>query len=224
MQPRSLELDRTARRYAAKPSVSEMSFAIEQPSTGFTWRFGDVEQPFYIAGITKLYTVAIIMQLRHEGILSLDTRVAAVLGDEAMRGLVVHDGHDYGAEIVVCSDTNYDLLGRIIEVSTSNSSDHELSQRVIAPLGLESTWLVTERSLDRHHEPIDYGIGMMRYRTPRWRSPRSPISEMIGHSGSLGTVLHYAPERDLYMSGTVNQMRSRSLPYPLLSRLVAECA
>lgn len=45
---------------------------------------------------------------------------------------------------------------------------------------------------------------------------------MIGHSGAFGTVLFHIPERDLYVSGTVNQMRPRSLPYPLLLKLVAQ--
>lgn len=71
-------------------------------------------------------------------------------------------------------------------------------------------------------DPLDYGIGMMRFKPPRWLSPFVPVPEMIGHSGTFGTVLYHVPERDLYISGTVNQMRPRSLPYPLLSRLVAQ--
>lgn len=189
-----------------------MSFTIEQPSAGFTWGYGATEQPFFIASFTKLYTVAIIMQLRHEGALAFDARVATLLGDEAMRGLLVHDGHDHGAEITVrellshpsgipdyfeqkrpdgtrlledlhradafvsleeiigmtrgmpsqfvpsapgraqYSDANYDLLGRIIEVNTSNSCYHERSERIIAPLGLDATWLFTEQSLGRYDE------------------------------------------------------------------------
>lgn len=347
-QPLSTKLDRIATRYATKPSVSAMSFAVEQPSTGFTWRFGDTDQPFFIASITKLYTAAIIMQLRREGAFTLDTPVASLLGEDMLRGLVVHDGHDHGADITVgellsntsgipdyfeqkppggrsfledalradawvsleqiieltrripsrfapstpgkaqYSDTNYDLLGRIIEVTTSNSYQHALSERIITPLRLHATWLFTAHSLDRYAElaqvrygreplhipkaiasspaagaiistpvdqlrflrafttgelfpahylremtanwnsvfsrltPLDYGIGIMRFRMPRWQSPLMTIPEMIGHSGSLGTVLYYAAARDLYISGTVNQMRSRSLPYPLLSRLAAQ--
>lgn len=70
--------------------------------------------------------------------------------------------------------------------------------------------------------PLDYGIGIMRLKTPRWLSPLTPVPEMIGHSGSFGTVLYHAPKHDLYISGTVNQMQPRSLPYPLLARLVAQ--
>lgn len=346
--PASAKLDRIAARYAAKSKVSAMSFAIEQPATGFTWGYGDIHQPFFIASITKLYTVAMIMQLRDERALTLDTRAAELLGEETMRGLNVHGGHDHGSVITVrellshtsglpdyfeqkhpdgttvlsnmlradegwafedliervrampspfapstpgkalYSDINYDLLGRIIEVATSSSYAHAIRKRVIEPLGLHD-WLFAPGTLDRYDEvasvlhgrtplhipktiacsfpasgavvstpadqvrflrafitgelfpahyltemtahwnsvfsrlePLDYGIGIMRFTIPRWLSPFAQIPEMIGHSGSFGTVLYHIPERDFYISGTVNQMQPRSLPYPLLTRLVAQ--
>ena len=46
---------------------------------------------------------------------------------------------------------------------------------------------------------------------------------MIGHSGASGTVLFYVPEIDLYVSGTVNQIEKRSLPYTLMTRIVMAC-
>jgi CubicO group peptidase (beta-lactamase class C family) len=63
----SARLDRIAARYAAKPGVSLMSLAVEQPSTGFSWSHGDTGRPYFVASITKLYTVAMVMQLRDEG-------------------------------------------------------------------------------------------------------------------------------------------------------------
>lgn len=341
------KLDRIAARYAAKSKVSAMSFAIEQPATGFTWGYGDIHQPFFIASITKLYTVAMIMQLRDEGALTLDTRSADLLGEDTMRGLNTYEGHDRGPAITVrellshtsgvpdyferkhpdgttvrsamlradrgwafedlvervrampspfapstpgraqYSDTNYDLLGRIIEVATSSSYAEAIRTRVFEPLGLHD-WLFTPRTLDRYDEvasvlcgrtplhvprtiasgpasgavvsspsdqvrflrafiagelfpahyltemtahwnsvfsrldPLDYGVGIMRFTTPRWLSPFTAIPGLIGHSGSFGTVLYHTPERDLYISGTVNQMTPRSLPYPLVTRLVAQ--
>lgn len=343
----SAKLDRIAARYAAKSKVSAMSFRVEQPATGFTWGYGDIHQPFFIASITKLYTVAMIMQLRDEGALTLDTRAAELLGEDTMRGLNVHDGHDHGPAITVrellsqtsgipdyfeqkhpdgptvlsnmlradqtwtfedliervrampspfapstpgkaqYSDINYDLLGHMIEVATSSSYAQAIGKRVIEPLSLHD-WLFTPSTLDHYDEvasvlhgrtplhipktigsfpasgamvstpadqvrflrafitgelfpvhyltemiahwnsvfsrlePLDYGIGIMRFTTPRWLSPFAQTPEMIGHSGSFGTVLYHAPERDLYISGTVNQMQPRSLPYPLLTRLVAQ--
>ncbi|GAB3659330.1 serine hydrolase domain-containing protein [Glycomyces tarimensis] len=346
--PLSAKLDHIAARYAAKPAVSAMSFAVEQPSTGFTWRYGDTARPYFIASITKLYTVAIIMQLRDEGALALDTRAAELLGEDAMRGLNVRDGHDHGPAVTVrellaqtsgipdyfeqqrtdgttflddmlrtdaawtfedfiemarrvpsrfapsapgraqYGDTNYQLLGRIIETLAPGGYEDAVRHRIIEPLGLRDTWLFTPKTLDRYGEvatvlhgrtplrvpksvasfrpdgamvstatdqvrflrafiggelfparylsemtarwnpvfsrldPIDYGIGIMRFKLPRWQSPFAPIPEMIGHSGAFGSVLYHVPERDLYLAGTVNQMRSRRLPYPLMLRLVAQ--
>lgn len=343
-------LDRIASRYATKRSVSAMSFTIEQPSTGFSWGYGDTDRPFFIASITKLYTVALIMQLRDEGAFTLDTPAADLLGPETMRGLVVHDGRDHGLAITVrhllshtsgvpdyfeqrgvdggtfleqmiagdaastfedymesvramrsrfvpgdagraqYCDTNYQLLGRIVEAVTSDGFEHRLRSRILRPLALDATWLFTPDTLDRYDEvippmhgsktlripqriasfppdgavvstpndqvrflrafmggelfpksylpematgwksvfskmvPIQYGIGLMRYRTPRWQSPLTPLPEMIGHAGAFGNVLFHMPERDLYISGTVNQMRPRGLPYPIMLRLVSQIA
>ncbi|WP_100448533.1 serine hydrolase domain-containing protein [Glycomyces xiaoerkulensis] len=344
----SAKLDRIATRYAAKPAVSAMSLAIEQPSTGFTWRYGDTGRPYFVASITKLYTTAMIMQLRDEEALTLDTRVADLLGEDTMRGLNTHGGHDHGTAITVREllaqtsgipdyfeqqhpdgttflddmlraddawtlddllerarrlpsgfapstpgkaqycDTNYQLLGRVIEVVGTGSYHHAIRNRIIEPFGLRDTWLFTPHTLDRYGEvatirhgrapmhipksiasfppdgavvstagdqlrflrafiggelfpakylaemtarwnpvfsrfdPIEYGTGIMRFRLPRWQSPFTSVPTMIGHSGAFGSVLFHIPERDLYIAGTVNQMRPRRLPYPLLLRLVAQ--
>ncbi|PSK98021.1 CubicO group peptidase (beta-lactamase class C family) [Murinocardiopsis flavida] len=343
----SAVLDRVAARYAADPRVSAMSMAIDQPSTGFSWSHGDTGRSYFVASITKLYTVAMIMQLRDEGALALDTRVAELLGADTMRGLNVHGGRDHGPAITVRElltqtsgipdyfeqrrpdggtyladilradaastfedflamaralpsrfapsepgraqycDTNYQLLGRVIEAATSAQYEDALRRRVTEPLSLHDTWLFTPRTLDRHDEaatilhgrtpvripqaiasfppdgavvstaadqlrlirafmegelfptrylsemtahwnpvfsrldPIDYGIGIMRFALPRWQSPFAPVPEMIGHSGAFGSVLYCVPERGLYAAGTVNQMRPRSLAHRVLLQLVA---
>jgi D-alanyl-D-alanine carboxypeptidase len=343
----SARLDRLAARFAAKPKVPAMSFAIEQPSTGFTWSYGDTAAPYFIASITKLFTVAVTMQLRDEKVLSLDTRVAELLGADTMRGLTVHDGHDHGPEITVrellsqtsgipdhfeqkrldgttflddivkndatwtfddflemaralsspfvrstpgrahYSDLNYQLLGRVIEVCTSGSFEHAVRTRIIEPLRLTDTWLFTPQTIDRYDEaatvlygrerlhvpktiasfdsdgamvstppdqlrflrafiagelfpaqylaemtahwnpvfsrfvPLSYGVGIMRFKVPRWQSPVVTIPAMIGHSGSFGTVLYHVPERDLYLAGAVNQMQSRGLAHNLTAQLIA---
>lgn len=208
-QPPTATLDRMAASFATKPKVSQLSFAVEQPSTGFTWSYGPIDQPYSIASISKLYAVAIIMQLREEAALTLNTRIAELLGEDTVRGLVVHHGRDYGSAITVrellshtsgipdyfedkradgstflanmtqrdaawtvedflamareipskfapstpgkaqYSDTNFQLLGRIVEVVTSESYDHALKRRVLDPHGLTATWLMTPHNLDR---------------------------------------------------------------------------
>jgi hypothetical protein len=50
------------------------------------------------------------------------------------------------------------------------------------------------------------------------------LPAMVGHSGASGAVLYYVPELDLYVSGTVNQIKSRSLSHNLMARVVLACA
>jgi D-alanyl-D-alanine carboxypeptidase len=76
---------------------------------------------------------------------------------------------------------------------------------------------------NRVFRPLEYGVGIMRFALPRYFSPFRPCPPMVGHSGASGAVLFHVPKLDLYISGTVNQIRSRSLSYRLLSRLVMSC-
>lgn len=71
--------------------------------------------------------------------------------------------------------------------------------------------------------PLTYGTGIMRFALPWYFSPLRRAPEMIGHSGASGTVLYRVPALDLYVAGTVNQVRSRSMPYRLLVGLVMAC-
>lgn len=337
-------LDRIAARFAAKPAVSEMSFAVEQPRGSLAWSWGSTDRPYFIASITKLFTVAVTMQLRSQGTFTLDTLVADILGEQTLHGLVVHDSIDHATRVTVrhllsqtsgipdyfeqagadgtaladrmldedqfwtfeellqrarqlpspfipgqpgrahYSDTNYQLLGRVVEMCTGERFETAVRHRVIDPLGLQHTWHFTLDTLDRYDEvapvfrsrqrlripetlascppdgsivstttdqlrflqaftlgelfpeayldemtaqwnrltsgfgPLRYGVGLMRFALPRWQTLFMRLPAMIGHSGSFGTVLYYAPESDLYVAGTVNQSRPHSLPYPLLAR------
>lgn len=338
-------LDTIAARYAAKSTTSKLCFAIENHATGFRWSYGDTGQPYFIASTTKLYTTALVMQLRAEGALALHTPVADLLGVDVMRGLNVHRGVDHGPRITVgellaqtsgipdyfeqkradgdtllgallqadrswtfedtveaarslpgrfppsspgrahYSDTNYQLLGRIIEVITGATYESEVRRRITGPLDLKSTYLFAAQTRNRHNEvaqmlygrkplgiplamgsagadggmvsttldglrflkaffagelfpneylpemtaewnrifrPLEYGLGVMRFALPRYYSPTKPIPEMIGHSGLSGTVLFHIPKMNVYVSGTVNQVRKRSLAYQVMVRLVGQ--
>jgi len=71
--------------------------------------------------------------------------------------------------------------------------------------------------------PLEYGVGIMRFALPRLFSPLRPVPPMVGHSGASGAVLFYVPAQDLYVSGTVNQIKQRSLSFNLMVRLVMAC-
>ena len=80
-----------------------------------------------------------------------------------------------------------------------------------------------QREWRRIFTPLEYGTGIMRFALPRYFSPLRPAPPMIGHSGASGAVLFTVPDLDLYISGTVNQIRKRSLSYNLMVRLVFAC-
>ena len=67
--------------------------------------------------------------------------------------------------------------------------------------------------------PIEYGLGMMRFKIPRLLTPFKSIPPVIGHTGVSGSWLFYSPDAELLLAGTVNQMAAAALPFrsvPLL--------
>jgi D-alanyl-D-alanine carboxypeptidase len=194
------------------------------------------------------------------------------------------------------SDTNYQLLGAIIECVTGKAMHAVLADELLDPLGLEETYLaahpgssdpvppaalffegrplhvpmalesigadgglvstiadlfrfmravmtgeVFERpqTLQAMHArwirfgfpldaaamrapswPIRYGLGIMRFQLPRVLNGMRPMPVLLGHTGSTGSWLFYAPERDLYLAGTVDEVTSGAVPYRLLPKLL----
>lgn len=184
------------------------------------------------------------------------------------------------------SDTNYQLLGAVVEAVAGTTYEEALRRRILRPFGLECTYPFTCETLDRYEHvaamlyrtecvvipkvmasvradggvvstatdgitfleafmagrlfpaeyldemqqcwnpifrPLEYGVGVMRFALPRYYTLLRELPAMVGHSGVSGAVLFYVPELDLYVSGTVNQIRKRSLSYNLMARLVAAC-
>lgn len=62
--------------------------------------------------------------------------------------------------------------------------------------------------------PLEYGLGMMRCKMSRLMSPLFPAPEIIGHSGSTGTFAFYCHSKELFITGTINQMNKQ--PFPLI--------
>ncbi len=184
------------------------------------------------------------------------------------------------------SDTNYQLLGAIIESIEGVACEQALFRRIIQPLGLAQTFSFTNDIVTCYSEiapmlfgkkpmtipramasfradggmistaddgitflqafmtgklfpahyleemqriwnpvfpPLEYGVGLMRFLLPRYYTLFMKMPPMIGHSGASGALLYYVPKLDLYISGTVNQIRKRSLSYNLMVRLVMAC-
>ena len=70
--------------------------------------------------------------------------------------------------------------------------------------------------------PMDYGVGIMRFKLPRWLSPFRPMPTFVGHSGLSGAFAFYCPERDLYLSGTVNRLDAPRTSFRLMLKVAEE--
>ena len=82
---------------------------------------------------------------------------------------------------------------------------------------------------DRLHElekwnnvffPFKYGIGIQKFHLPRILSPFKPIPNMIGHSGSTGSVAFCVPDMDIYITGTVNQQARPSVAFQTMIKIL----
>lgn len=68
--------------------------------------------------------------------------------------------------------------------------------------------------------PIEYGLGMMRFRLPRIFTPFHPIPAVIGHTGSTGTWLFHCPDPGLLLAGAVDQVTAGPVPFRLAPKVL----
>jgi D-alanyl-D-alanine carboxypeptidase len=69
--------------------------------------------------------------------------------------------------------------------------------------------------------PMQYGLGLMRFKLPRFFSPFSPAPELVGHSGSSSAFLFYCDDAKLYLAGTLNQLENRGRPFRLMLKIIS---
>lgn len=179
------------------------------------------------------------------------------------------------------SDTNYQLLGAIIEAVTGKSFREALKAYICVPLGLRRTGVfdpidlgagapltiyntsdaldvplalssmgpdggivsdlddvlaflraymsnalfssetaTQARQFNKLFFPIRYGFGLMRFKLPRWMNLFRETPELIGHSGSSGSFAFYAPNHDVYIVGTFNQIDAPHRPFGFMMRVL----
>ena len=165
------------------------------------------------------------------------------------------------------SDTNYELLGSIVETITGTTIDQVLQEFIFEDLGLRDTYafkdpgdtspaplyfkdkpvhmpryiasitaegcivstaeevmIFLKAFFQGHFFPVetimelkqwnriyfpgqfDFGVGLERQWIPRILSPFRPLGELLGFWGQSGAFAFHNPERDLYFTGTVNQL------------------
>lgn len=68
--------------------------------------------------------------------------------------------------------------------------------------------------------PIEYGLGMMRFKMPRLFTPFNSMPEVIGHTGAVGSWLFYCPKLDLIFVGTVSQITAAAAPFKIMPKLL----
>jgi len=79
------------------------SFAIKKGTLIWHGSSGNltVNQPYFIASTTKLFTTAIILKLRAQGMLSLDDKISNFIEKSILSELHVYKGKDYSRELTI---------------------------------------------------------------------------------------------------------------------------
>ena len=68
--------------------------------------------------------------------------------------------------------------------------------------------------------PIEYGLGIMRFRLPRLFAPIHPMPLVLGHTGSTGCWLFWCPEWDILLSGSVEEVTAGAIPYRIIPKIL----
>jgi CubicO group peptidase (beta-lactamase class C family) len=67
--------------------------------------------------------------------------------------------------------------------------------------------------------PIEYGLGMMRFRAPPVFSLFRSFPELRGHTGVSSAWLFYCPEIDMIITGTVSQLSAVAVPFKFVPKI-----
>jgi len=177
------------------------------------------------------------------------------------------------------SDTNFQLLGKIIETITHKPISDNYKEIVFDPIGLIKTYPFSDvedtrpktlyykdkelfipkamvsfgpdggivstsgemmafleaffkgtffpkayisslKVWNRIFFPMQCGIGIQRFKLPWMFNPLGTIPELIGHSGLSGALAYHSPEKDLFVTGTVNQVAYPDASFRLTIKLI----
>ena len=68
--------------------------------------------------------------------------------------------------------------------------------------------------------PIEYGMGIMRFQLPRIFTSLQKLPLVIGHTGSTGCWLFWAPELDMFLAGSVDEASAGAVPYRFVPEIL----
>lgn len=181
------------------------------------------------------------------------------------------------------SDTNFQLLGRIVEMIHQKPLEELIRTQIAEPLGLKNTYLFRDvhdttpkRMYFERNElnipkamvsfgpdggivstsndlmdflvaffagkffpanqfsmmqqwnkiffPMESGVGLHRFKLPWFLNPFGQVPEMIGHSGLSGALAYFIPSKNMYITGTVNQIASPDRSFRLAISLMHQAS
>ncbi|MDZ4752336.1 MAG: serine hydrolase domain-containing protein [Flavobacteriales bacterium] len=180
------------------------------------------------------------------------------------------------------SDTNYQILGHIIELENNQNLETVYGEQIFKPLKLSNTCLFTSKTSNPPKDfyfkrtplhiplamssfgpdggivstaeesmmflkaffggfffpkkyfdemyskwnhimfPLEYGIGIMRFKLPWFFSPFKKFPIIYGHSGLSGAFAFYCPDKELFMTGTVNQIANPGTSFKQLMKVLSK--
>jgi D-alanyl-D-alanine carboxypeptidase len=68
--------------------------------------------------------------------------------------------------------------------------------------------------------PLEYGVGIMKFQLPAIFTMFRKMPAFIGHSGLSGAFAYYIPDKDVFLTGTVNQINNPGTSYKMLTQIV----
>jgi D-alanyl-D-alanine carboxypeptidase len=88
---------------AQRSNIYGLSFAVKTDSGSWFGASGnlEVQSPYFIASTTKLFTTAIILQLRAKNKLQLDQSLDHYFAPDFLKGLHLYRGKEYAAQITI---------------------------------------------------------------------------------------------------------------------------
>lgn len=101
--PKESDLQRVLNKSVDQKKVFGTSFAIKHNGEVWQGAAGNiaVDQPYFIASTTKLFTTAIMLQLQSQGKLNLDDAISLYLDADIVHGLHVYKGKEYSNELTI---------------------------------------------------------------------------------------------------------------------------
>ena len=106
-------------------------------------------------------------------------------------------------------------------VSTMEDSLRFIKSLIEGKLFAYPSTLERMKNWKRIFFPLQYGLGLMRYKLPRIFSPFSETPEFIGHSGASSSFLFYNNSSQLYIAGTLNQIENPARPFRLMHKIIS---